>query len=212
MVIDFDNTIVAYDRLFVVAARERELVPANFEGSKGSVRDRIRSRAGGEAEWQALQALVYGELIARAPAAAGFRAFVVAALERGVRIAIVSHKTEFATARPDGSNLRESAREWLRSNHVVGSGAISETAVYFESSRREKIERIRALGAQIVIDDLIDVFTDPRFPPAVRAWWFVPGAPAARKNGVERFGSWPEMAAALSFELDRSRTRTERRK
>src|SRR6266545_12572 len=58
--IDFDNTIVTYDQVFLTAARERGLVDSAFSGGKKAVRDRIRLLPNGELCWQKLQGYVYG--------------------------------------------------------------------------------------------------------------------------------------------------------
>jgi hypothetical protein len=57
--IDFDNTIVRYDRLFHHVALEKGLIPASVPASKGDVRDYLRS-IGGEQDWIELQGIVYG--------------------------------------------------------------------------------------------------------------------------------------------------------
>ncbi len=44
--IDFDNTLVSYDDVFLRAAIERELLPQHFTGDKTAVRDSIRLAAG----------------------------------------------------------------------------------------------------------------------------------------------------------------------
>ena len=58
--LDFDNTIICYDAVFLDAAKARGLLPAGFAGTKQQVRDTIRLAPGGEIEWQKLQGYVYG--------------------------------------------------------------------------------------------------------------------------------------------------------
>ena len=58
--LDFDNTLIDYDRVFLAAARERGLVAPDFTGSKREVRDAIRLLPDGELAWQRLQGHVYG--------------------------------------------------------------------------------------------------------------------------------------------------------
>src|SRR5258708_39666194 len=58
--LDFDNTIIRYDEVFLQAARERGLLGADFVGTKQQIRDAIRGLPDGEAKWQALQGYVYG--------------------------------------------------------------------------------------------------------------------------------------------------------
>jgi hypothetical protein len=195
--IDFDNTIVAYDELFVSTARGLCLVGDDFAGGKRALRDTLRWRRDGELEWQRLQAEVYGELIGCAPAFPGAREFVVRALALGAEVAIVSHKTAFAEARPKGANLHAAARRWLESNGFIGNDIIAPGAVYFESSRRAKLNRIRALEANIAIDDLVEILTNSAFPAGVRRWLFEPGAPRGSLGGIEHFGSWQSMSEEL---------------
>lgn len=201
MAIDFDNTIIAYDRLFIVGARERELVSSDFAGTtKQALRDTVRQGRNGEFEWQALQAHVYGEGIGRAPPYPGSREFVVSAREAGVQVMIVSHKTPFAAARPGTANLQDAAREWLCANGFIGPELIAPSNIYFEPSRKQKLERIRALGVQIVIDDLIEILTDPEFPQGARRWLFTPGGPSGRLGSIYHFCSWQAMREALNDE------------
>lgn len=157
--IDFDNTIVDYRRAFASAV-------GGAETAKVDVRDALRARPGGEAEWQRLQAHVYGIAIAQAPPFEGFEAFVRAARERGAALYIVSHKTRYAAAAPDGPDLHEAARAWLFSRGIGVDG------LYFEVTRADKLARIAALQLTHFIDDLDEVLSDPAFPAGVRGIHF----------------------------------------
>jgi hypothetical protein len=192
--IDFDNTIVDYDAVFLATARERGLVPAAFSGGKTALRDAIR-RGPGEDEWTRLQAEVYGPRILQAVPYAGFAGFLGAALAAGAELFIVSHKTEFAAADPDGVNLRDGARAWLEANGFVGAGAIAPEAVYFEGTREEKLRRIEALGVEAFIDDLAEVFEEASFPASVQRLLFVPSGPPHAQYAT--FGSWEAIGAAI---------------
>lgn len=197
LAVDFDNTIVAYDALFVAAARARKLIADDFSGAKQALRDELRRQPNGELEWQALQAEVYGELIGHAVPFPGVHEFIGRARALGGRIAVVSHKTMFAAARPDGVNLRSAARAWLRANDFLSDDRIVAADVYFEPTRQRKLERIRSLGAAIVIDDLVEVLSDPGFPPAARRWLFAPDGQSAACEGIECFATWQAMREAL---------------
>jgi hypothetical protein len=197
LAIDLDNTIISYEVLFMAAAREGELVSRDFAGAKQAVREAVRRRRNGELEWQALQAHVYGDLIGRAAPFPGVREFVLRARALDAHVSIVSHKTMFAAARPGGKNLLDAARDWLYVNDFIGTELIASTDIYFEPTRKRKIGRIRALEADIVIDDLVEVFDDPGFPCSARRWLFVPGGVPERRGDVECFGSWQAMREAL---------------
>jgi hypothetical protein len=75
--LDFDNTIVIYDEVFLVEAKKRGLVgSANGPASKKTVRDAIRLLPNGELAWQELQGFVYGQGIAQASMCDGVDVFL----------------------------------------------------------------------------------------------------------------------------------------
>ena len=53
--LDFDNTIIRYDEVFLAEAKRRGLVAPEFRGTKQAVRDTIRLLPSGEVAWQQLQ-------------------------------------------------------------------------------------------------------------------------------------------------------------
>ena len=55
--IDFDNTLIDYDGVFVAAARERGLIGREIAGSKRAVRDAIRLLPDGELTWDVRKSL-----------------------------------------------------------------------------------------------------------------------------------------------------------
>jgi hypothetical protein len=181
----------------LTAARERELIAADFCGRKGAIRDAVRRRAGGEASWQALQADIYGEMIVGAAAFPGTREFILRARELGSKVAIVSHKTPFAAGCQGATNLHAAARSWLFANGLIGTGVVAESDLYFESSRDDKLARICALDVDIAIDDLVEVLTDPHFPQSARRWLFAPGSAPRRFGALESFDSWNGITEAF---------------
>jgi hypothetical protein len=179
--IDFDNTLVTYDRLIYETARERGLIDGTTAPRKRDVRDRIRLLPDGEIEWQRLQALVYGPLMARAEAIDGAAEFVRDCRSRGWRVYVVSHKTEFAGYDETRTNLRDAALAWMRANGFFETSGfdLNPADVFFESTREEKIARIRALGCTHFIDDLEEVFCEPTFPADTERLLFSSHASAA---------------------------------
>jgi hypothetical protein len=172
--IDFDNTIICYDKVFAAAAHTRGLLPEGWTGSKTEIRDYLQSRPGGELAWQGLQGWVYGKGIAGAEIYPGVREFLASCQQARSDVYVVSHKTRFGHQDPDRVDLREAARDWLRSAGLVGteSSPLSIDAVYFEDSQAAKVDRLASLDLDVFIDDLIDVFEQPRFPRRVRSILF----------------------------------------
>lgn len=188
--IDLDNTIINYERAFAVAAAALGLSCVDGAG-KTEVRDRIRELEAGEERWQRVQAQVYGPGIGAALPYDGVAAFFERARAKGVPLTIVSHKSEFAAAAPNGTNLREAARRWL-DEHGLGW-----PEVFFEATRREKCERIARSGCTVFIDDLTEVFSDSAFPPGVERWLFQPaGADAPAVLADRTFRTWTALREA----------------
>src|SRR6266705_6859342 len=111
--IDFDNTLIDYDRVFLAAARERGLVTADFLGPKRALRDAIRLLPDGELTWQRLQGYVYGAGIGGAVPFAGAAGFLRRCAAEGAQAFIVSHKTRYGHFDPARIDLREAARHWM---------------------------------------------------------------------------------------------------
>ncbi len=167
--LDFDNTIITYDAVFLAAARTWGLVGAAFAGGKQAIRDTIRLLPDGELSWQKLQGHVYGKGLAQAEMIEGVDSFLRRCRENNVPIAIVSHKTEFGHHDPDRINLRAAARSWMSGHGFFQAGGygVAPGAVYFENTRQDKIARIAQVGCTHFIDDLEEVLSDPSFPRSV---------------------------------------------
>ncbi|WP_245323366.1 hypothetical protein [Bradyrhizobium shewense] len=174
--IDFDNTIICYDKVFASVARQRELVPDGWEGLKTDVRDLLRSRAGGELAWQGLQGFVYGKGIRGAEIYPGVREFLAACRQAGAKVYIVSHKTRYGHQDPDRTDLRDAARSWLLRAGLIDA-ALAVGDVYFEDTLAAKVDRLVQLSLDVFIDDLVDVFEHPHFPKATRSILFTRSQP-----------------------------------
>lgn len=172
--IDFDNTIICYDKVFADVARQRGLVPEGWQGLKTDVRDHLRSREGGELAWQGLQGFVYGKGIGGAELYPGVREFLAACRQADAKVYIVSHKTRYGHQDPDRTDLRDAARSWLRGASLIDTAdaALSVGDVYFEDTQAGKVDRLASLKLDVFIDDLVDVFEQPHFPTTTRSILF----------------------------------------
>jgi hypothetical protein len=194
--IDFDNTLIDYDRVFLAAAIERGLVEGGFLGSKRAVRDAIRRLPDGELTWQRLQGYVYGSGIERAVPFDGVPDFLRRCQTCRLAVSIVSHKTRYGHHDPGRIDLREAALGWMTAQGFLRPEAHGAPVrqVFFEDTRTAKLARIAALGCTHFIDDLEEVFADPEFPAGVKRILFAPdGNPCCDVVCV----SWAEIAAAI---------------
>jgi hypothetical protein len=192
--IDFDNTIICYDRVFAAAARQRGLIPDEWTGLKTDVREYLRSKPGGELAWQGLQGWVYGKGIGSAEIFPGVMDFLSACRLNGVGVCIVSHKTQFGHQDADRTDLRVAARDWLRATGLIGAenSALTGNDVYFEDTQVAKVERLASLDLDVFIDDLVDVFEQPHFPQGIKSILFA-GPLNARHGPYKSIGSWAEI-------------------
>ena len=181
--IDFDNTIVSYDALFYREARKLQLIDDSVPENKRSIRDHIKRRFD-DIAWQKLQGNVYGPQMRDATLIEGVNDFFRLCNEHRIKTYIVSHKTRFANFDDTLTNLREASLWWLGRQDFFNDSAfgIGEYDVFFESTRKEKVERISTLGCTHFIDDLEEVFMHESFDPGIRKIMFFPFNSSARLN------------------------------
>ena len=182
--LDLDNTIVSYHRCFHVLALERNGLPATVRAEKNAVRQFFRE-AGREDEWTELQGIAYGAGMGKAEAFKGALEFVRAAVERGKKVKIISHRTKHPIMGYK-TDLHAAAMEWLKATGFVGPGALSPEDVFFETSKEAKMERIRAEGCAVFLDDLPEILASPLFPATVEGWLFDPNAEHTNGGRVVR--------------------------
>jgi hypothetical protein len=190
--IDFDNTIASYDEPMHRMAVGRGLIPPALPKNKKLIRDAIRALADGESKWRALQVHSYGPGMPEAQAMAGVKDFVGACRQRGIPVRIVSHKTEFANFGDPGVNLREAALRWLQAEGFVDSAqhGVGRENIYFEGTREEKVDRIRALGVTHFVDDLEETFLEPTFPAGVEQLLYAPHEEDSGTGRWRAFRDW----------------------
>jgi hypothetical protein len=175
--LDFDNTIAGYDAVFPAAARAAGLVPEDFRGGKAEVRAYLRAQPDGETAWMRLQGRVYGAHMGEAVMMAGLDAFLRRARDIGADIFVVSHKTVNGHFDPDRIDLREAARRWMETKGFFATDGygIERAHLFFEDDRAAKIARIGALGLDVFVDDLEEIFREPEFPGSVHPILFTNG-------------------------------------
>ena len=165
--VDFDNTIVSYDELMYERSVSQGWIAAGFKKSKKDIRDFIRGLPDGEIKWQHLQRFAYVEGIKKAGLIAGVKEVFLWCRKYGIKTAIVSHKTEYASLdSAKKSNLREAAMGWMMKQDFFKEEdlGLSVKDIFFEHTREAKIERIKRLRCTHFIDDLEETFLAPTFP------------------------------------------------
>lgn len=193
--IDFDNTIVRYDRVFHVAATELGLIGETVPATKLAVRDALRA-AGREDAWTELQGYVYGRRLLDAEAFDGVLDFLRQAKACGHRCAIISHKTRYPYMGPR-YDLHAAAQDWIHTYLVEGGNCLlAPDEISFHETKQEKIARIAAAGCTAFIDDLPEILDAEGFPKSVRAILFDPDD-HHRQSRHQRVSGWPAIQAML---------------
>lgn len=197
--IDFDNTIVSYDALFHKVARERDLIPSDVPVNKLAVRDHLRG-AGQEERWTEMQGYVYGARMSEALGYEGVTDFIYRAKSVGHQMYIVSHKTRHPFLGPR-YDLHAAARAWIE-QHLLwkGQALIPAENIFFELTKQEKIDRIRACGCDAFIDDLPEILLAEGFPAKTDRILFDPEEHHidATANGLRPLSSWRQLTEHFS--------------
>jgi hypothetical protein len=193
--IDFDNTIVTYDELLARIVSERGLLQS-ANGGKRALRDRIRLLPDGEIEWQTCQALLYASRIHEASLSDGVAAFLRQCRAGGVRVYVISHKTEYSRYDTTGTNLREAALGWMTANGLFEPGGfgLTRSQVFFAATRQEKAALVAELGCTHFVDDLEETFQEESFPTSTERLLYEPGRQEPPPPGVTLMRTWQEIS------------------
>jgi len=193
--IDFDNTVVSYDNLMYNIALDLGYINEDTAKDKTAIRAKIRGLPEGENKWRRVQAVAYGESMEQATLIDGVKSFFNTCADKGITTYIISHKGEYAAADEKNINLRDAALNWMNKNKFFDPNGLglNRENIFFETTRREKIERIGRIGCAYFIDDLEETFLDESFPDEVKKILFAPHKKSNDLNNVAAFNTWSEI-------------------
>jgi hypothetical protein len=194
--LDLDNTVVIYDRLFHRCAVEHYSMPRDVPVGKTAIRGWFWSQPDGNTPWTELQGIVYGTRIGEADIAPGLEELLLECARRGVRVGIVSHKTEFPALGPR-VNLRDAARGFLEARGFFTRLGLDPGSVFFESTLQAKVERVRDEGYSAFVDDLPDIFRHASFPTGVTRILYDPAGSHEAIPGIHAGRSFAEIREHL---------------
>lgn len=181
--LDFDNTLVQYDKLFHQLALEKGLIEASVPVDKTAIRDYLRSQDQDE-QFTFLQGEVYGLRILEADPAEGILEALAYLNQQSISMVLVSHKTCTPYKGPK-YDLRKAALSWLEKHGFFSASFLdwNLSNVYFEDTKLNKISRISALQCTHYLDDLPDIIE--QLDPAVYGIWYNPSG----RKGFENLNS-----------------------
>ena len=155
--LDFDNTLVRYDKLFHQLALEKALIEKSLPADKTAIRDYLRSQ-GEDEQFTMLQGEVYGLRILEAEPAEAMLKTLGELHQRGIPMVLVSHKTRTPYKGP-AYDLHQAAWSWLEKHGFFAPDGLgwSRSQVFFEDSKQAKVRRIEAAGCTHYVDDLPEI-------------------------------------------------------
>lgn len=182
--LDLDNTIINYERSFLLNAKKIKLISSNFEGTKKDIKSIVINKKHGNYKWEKLQGLVYGKSIYDAKIYNGLKSFLEY-FSKNNQIYIISHKTIFAHHDKNHTPLRESAINFLKERKIIcPKSEFNINNLIFCNTLNEKVNKIKEKECDIFVDDLEKVFNSNNFPNKCLKILFTP----SQKNS--QFSSW----------------------
>lgn len=187
--IDLDNTIICYDQAFYQAARDLGLLGfSNIQQARYELRQQLHPDV-----WTELQGSVYGPYIRFAFPFPQVDLFFKRCASKHIFLYIVSHKT-LQPCRGPAYNLREAAKQWIMRHPFLAN-----TEVFFESTMKDKVKKIEALGCDIFIDDLEHLLLRKDFPSVTRKILFDPQGLHESHPAYEKASSWTNILEMLDI-------------
>ena len=143
--------------MFYQTAIDLNLIPQNIKSEKLTIRNYLKSK-NKEDEFTLLQGKVYGERIAEAEQSKGMYKALMELKQEGYKLKIVSHKTKYPI-KGERYDLHKGALEWLSKNKFFNKNGlnIKRNDIFFESTKKLKIERIGKERCDVFIDDLPEI-------------------------------------------------------
>lgn len=192
--LDFDNTIVNYDHVFHLVAREGYHIPGDLPRSKVHVRNYLRS-IDKEDIWTEMQGYVYGARMSDAAPYPGAIEFMQWARDAGHELRIISHKTQYPYLGKK-YDLHQSAREWVeRVLQCDGKRLVEPEHAFFEVTKEAKLKRVQDQGCAVFVDDLPEILLAPDFPANVTPILFDPENHHRKQTQLAPACSWQEVRA-----------------
>ena len=195
--IDFDNTLINYDKDFHRAACDKGLIYDTVPKLKNSVRDYLRGN-NQEEEWTILQGEVYGNRILEAEIFPWARATLKDLSNKFEDMYIVSHKT-YTPYLGVKYDLHDAARSWLEKQKFYDKKdmVISKNNIFFEITKVAKIERIQSIGCTHYIDDLPEILE--MLPDNIEKILFSPTDNSKHNFDCKVMNSWQDLPKILKL-------------
>ena len=170
--IDLDNTIINYEKSFIIIAKKLKLIDdifinkkiKNMNDSKSIIKNYLIKK-NKQRDWEFLQGQVYGKYINLASINENFYKFLILCNINNYKVYIISHKSTYGHFDHNKINLKKKSINFLKSKKIIHNAyGIHEKSIYFCQNQELKIKNIYNLKCNYFIDDLEEIFTNKSFP------------------------------------------------
>jgi len=194
--VDFDNTIVCYDKAIMVLSKDLIDLPKEMPLTKLGLRDYMRA-TGRQKEWTTFQGELYGPGMFYAQPFEGAIKTLRHLSRKGHELFIISHRTIRPHQGPP-HDLHQYAKSWIE-KHLKSRGLFcGENAhVNFLDTREKKLNKISDIGCDVFIDDLPEVLCDPAFPADTMRVLFDPLLSHSPDENSYHIREWEQMVELL---------------
>lgn len=192
--LDFDNTIVCYNKAIARLSERFFELPHDLPRTKRALRDFLR-QSDREPEWTAFQGALYGPGMVFAEPFDQALETMHDLKTMGYSLCVVSHRSLRPYAGP-AYDLHAAARGWV-TERLVPLGLIPEAHTFFYETREQKIAAIKSLGCAVFVDDLPEVLGDSIFPKNCVPILFDPDCSHSRPE-FKRVARWNQLPGILA--------------
>ena len=191
--LDFDNTIVCYDKAIRELAKKHFDLPARVK-TKTEIKTYI-SNLHGNLAWTKFQGELYGPGMHFAEPYAGSIETIFKLSLSGFRILILSHRSRYPYAGYK-YDLHEYAVKWLDQKlRYQGNMVIKKDSIFFFETKLEKILAITEQGCDYFLDDLPEIINNENFPKNTTGFLFDPNKTFTIKDGC--INNWLDLTRIL---------------
>ena len=163
---DLDNTLVDYSISAQIYCRSNNLEKCE---DISSLRSLLKTNDPTGRRWQVAQSWIYTEGLSFAYPNTGAKELCSYLESNNFKLQIVSHKTTHTPKFCGKKPLRSLATQWIKESEL-SSYFSNKEMIHYESTRLNKVKKIKSLNLNYFVDDLVEVFTEPGYPKEINSY------------------------------------------
>ncbi len=163
---DLDNTLIDYSISAQIYSRSNNLEKCE---DITSLRSLLKTNDPTGRRWQEAQSWIYTEGLSFAYPNAGAKELCSYLESNNFKLQIVSHKTTHTPKFCGEKPLRNLATQWIKESEL-SSYFSNEEMIHYESTRLNKVKKIKSLNLNYFVDDLVEVFTEHEYPKEINSY------------------------------------------